>query len=90
MVDATRTGWAAWSPALAEQARSRYQARRERLQREQVEHQQRLQTKALKKLADLETHTQLPDGADKEAELARKRAIIEAALAKARERLAPR
>jgi Na+-translocating ferredoxin:NAD+ oxidoreductase subunit B len=35
--DATpqRTGWAAWTPALAEQARARYAAHRERTQRQQ-------------------------------------------------------
>ncbi len=35
-------------------------------------------------LATLPAHTQLPDGPEREAELARKRAIIEAALAKSR------
>ena len=63
--------------------RARYAARKERLQREEAEHQARLQAKALKKLADLEAHTQVPSGDQAESELARKRAIIEAALAKA-------
>ena len=84
VVDAQQRGWAAWSQPLADQARARYQSRRERLQREQVEHQDRLQAKALKKLADLETHTHVSDGDAAPAELARKRAIIEAALAKAK------
>ena len=87
VVDADRTGWAAWSSTLANQARARYQARRERLQREQVQQQARLQAKALKKLADLQAHTQVPeDDSAAQAELARKRAIIEAALAKAKAR----
>lgn len=79
------TGWAAWPQALADQARARYAERKERLQREEVEHQARLQAKALKKLADLDAHTQVPSGDQAESELARKRAIIEAALAKARQ-----
>ena len=87
-VDPERTGWAAWSPALATQARTRYEAHQARLAREHTEHQARLQAKALKKLADLETHTQVPEGDAAASELARKRAIIEAALAKARARQA--
>ena len=90
VVDEQRTGWAAWSQPLADQARARYQSRRERLQREQVEHQARLQAKALKKLADLEAHTRVPDGDAAQAELARKRAIIETALAKAKARQSPK
>lgn len=84
-VHPTLTGWDAWPQALADQARARYAARKERLQREEAEHQARLQAKALKKLADLEAHTQVPSGDQAESELARKRAIIEAALAKARQ-----
>jgi len=90
VVDEQRTGWAAWSQPLADQARARYQSRRERLQREQVEHQARLQAKALKKLADLEAHTRVPDGDAAQAELARKRAIIETALAQAKARQSPK
>ncbi|MEY4364223.1 MAG: Electron transport complex protein rnfB [Pseudomonadota bacterium] len=89
-VDPNRTGWDAWPQALADQARQRYEQRSERLQREEREHQARLQAKALKKLADLETHTHLPEGDNDPPQvaqaLARKRAIIEAALAKARQK----
>ena len=38
------------------------------------------------KLADLAAHTQLPEGEGAQAEIDRKRAVIEAALAKARAR----
>ena len=85
-VDPSLTGWAAWPQQLADQARTRYTARTQRLKREETEHQARLQAKALKKLADLDAHTQVPQGDQAEVELARKRAIIEAALAKAKAR----
>lgn len=74
------TGWAAWSSALAAQARLRYQDRQQRLQRETVEHAQRMEAKALHKLADLPAHSKHTDP----AVLDKKRAIIEAALARAR------
>lgn len=80
VVSGERTGWDAWSTTQAEQARRRYQARQQRLQREAVEHQQRLDTKAQAKLADLATHSKHTDPAT----LDRKRAIIEAAMARAR------
>jgi electron transport complex protein RnfB len=76
-----RTGWSAWSDARALQARDAYAWHRERQQREARENTLRLQAKAEAKLADLAAHTV---GADEEA-LRRKRAIIEAALARARQ-----
>ena len=79
-VDATATGWAAWSPAQAEQARQRYRARQARLQRTAEAHQARLLAKAEAKLADLPAHSKHTDP----AVLERKRALIEAALARAR------
>jgi electron transport complex protein RnfB len=81
-VTGERTGWAAWSPALADEARTRYERRTVRLERENVEHQQRLEEKARAKLADLPAHTHGAEGAEAE----RKRAVIEAALARARAR----
>ena len=81
------SGWASWPQALADVARQRYEARTARLQREAVEHDQRLQAKAIQKLADLPAHTK---GTDQAAEVDRKRAIIEAALAKAKARQAPK
>jgi Na+-translocating ferredoxin:NAD+ oxidoreductase subunit B len=74
------TGWQAWSQAQADQALERYGARSKRLQREAVEHQERLEAKASAKLADLPAHTHGAEGAEAE----RKRAVIEAALARAR------
>jgi electron transport complex protein RnfB len=82
-VTGERTGWAAWSPAQARTARQRYEARQQRLVREEQAHHKQLQAKAEHKLADLAAHTK---GADTAPEVDRKRAIIEAALAKAKAR----
>jgi len=82
-VDLDLSGWAAWPQNLADLARTRYDARQIRLQREAAEHDQRLQAKALKKLAELPAHTK---GTEHAPEVDRKRAIIEAALAKAKAR----
>ncbi len=76
------TGWDAWSAAQANSGRERYQQRRLRLAREQQEHAVRLEAKARMKLTDLATHSQHTDP----AVLDKKRAVIEAALARARER----
>jgi Na+-translocating ferredoxin:NAD+ oxidoreductase subunit B len=81
-VTGERTGWDAWSPAQAQEALERYEARRERLAREAEEHAARLEVKARAKLADPPAHTQGAQGAEAD----RKRAIIEAALARARAR----
>lgn len=77
------TGWAAWSAEQADEARARYAARQQRLTRESVEHAARLEARAHEKLAGLQAHTHAADTADGGAEPARKRAIIEAALARA-------
>jgi electron transport complex protein RnfB len=80
---------------LAQQARQRYEARQLRLIEEDKQHSSRQQSKAEMKLADLATHTrfdadpatgQAMSSADADKEIARKRAIIEAALAKAKAR----
>jgi electron transport complex protein RnfB len=81
-VTGQRTGWAAWSQAEADQALERYTSRQQRLQREAQEHGERLERKAEAKLADLPAHTHGAEGAEAD----RKRAIIEAALARARAR----
>jgi len=90
-----RTGWSAWSPELAQHARKRYEARQLRLAEEDKQQASRQQTKAEMKLADLTTHTrsdadpvtgQAMSSVDADKEMARKRAIIEAALAKAKAR----
>ncbi len=85
-VTGERTGWAAWSHSEADTARARYEARKSRLAREAREHDERQIAKAEMKLADLPTHTQVEDGPGAQAEIDRKRAIIKAALAKARAR----
>ena len=81
-VSGERTGWAAWSPQQANTARQRYDFHVLRLQRDEAEHALRLEAKAQAKLADLPAHSQHTDP----AVLDRKRAVIEAALARARAR----
>ena len=85
-VSGDQTGWAAWSTEQALQARQRYESRQIRLVQEDQEHAHGLEAKAAMKLADLATHTHVTEDAEKE--MARKRAIIEAALAKAKARQA--
>jgi electron transport complex protein RnfB len=86
LVDASdgRTGWAAWSAAQADEARARYAFHRERVQRDQREQEERLAAKAEAKLADIGQASRLTDP----AALERKRAVVEAALARARARRA--
>ena len=80
------TGWAAWSAEQARTARQRYEARTLRLAREAEEHADHLEAKARMKLADLPAHSQHTDP----AVLDKKRAIIEAALARSRAQRAAR
>jgi electron transport complex protein RnfB len=84
-IDINLSGWASWPQTLADLARQRYDARTARLKCEAVEHDERLHAKAVKKLADLPAHTK---GTEHAPEVDRKRAIIEAALAKAKARQA--
>ncbi|MEK8033215.1 electron transport complex subunit RsxB [Ideonella sp. DXS29W] len=74
------TGWAAWSESLANEARQRYEFRQMRVARDKRENDERLAAKAANKLADLVNQTQHTDP----VVIDRKRAIIEAALARAR------
>lgn len=76
----TATGWAAWSQVQADQARERYAFNSFRRKREEGENAKRLEEKALMKLTDLGQHSQHTDA----AVLDKKRAVIEAALARAR------
>ncbi|HKB55868.1 MAG TPA: electron transport complex subunit RsxB [Ramlibacter sp.] len=85
-VTGERSGWDAWSPAQADEARQRYESRQLRQQREAQEHAARLEAKAQARLADLPAHTHGAQGAEAD----RKRAVIEAVLAKARARNAQR
>jgi Na+-translocating ferredoxin:NAD+ oxidoreductase subunit B len=82
VVSGERTGWQAWTAAQAAQGRERYQQRKQRLAREQFEHEQALEAKARMKLNDLEAHSMHSDP----AMLEKKRAVIEAALERARAR----
>jgi electron transport complex protein RnfB len=79
------TGWAAWSDAQAATARERYAFHQWRVERDKRENDERLAAKAAAKLADLAAHSRLTD-ADA---LAAKRAVIEAALARAKARRGP-
>ena len=81
-VSGERTGWAAWSPAAAADARERYEFTSWRRKRDAGEHVERLEMKAQDKLARLPELTRHASA----AELERKRAVIEAALARARAR----
>jgi electron transport complex protein RnfB len=83
-VTGARTGWDAWSTAQADEARARYTFHRERTERALRENDERLAAKAAAKLADLPNQTRLTDP---EA-VQRKRAVIEAALRRARARRA--
>lgn len=79
-VTGERTGWNAWSQPQADEALARYELRRARKLRQAVEHDDRMEQKAKAKLADLPALTHGAEG----LELARKKAVIEAALARAR------
>lgn len=81
-VTGEKTGWAAWSQELADLARVRYAFHGARTKHQQNENTKNLEKRTLEKRADLPTqplHTN-------PVELEKKRAIIEAALARARER----
>ncbi len=76
------TGWAAWSPDQAQRAQKQHAWHRARTQRAKAENDERLQAKAEHKLAHLPEVSRLTDPVQLDA----KRAVIEAALARARAR----
>ncbi|MFT7773499.1 electron transport complex subunit RsxB [Roseateles sp.] len=76
----TTTGWAAWSQPQADEARERYAFRQLRRHRDAEENEARLMVKAEAKLADLAGASVITDP----VQLSAKRAVIEAALARAR------
>jgi len=80
-----RTGWRAWTAQQAAEARERYAWHQERTAREQFEHDERLAAKAQYKLDHLAEVSKLTDPAALDA----KRAVIEAALARARAKRGP-
>jgi Na+-translocating ferredoxin:NAD+ oxidoreductase subunit B len=79
-VTAQASGWQAWSAPQAAHARQRYEQRVLRQHRETQEQEQRLLAKAELKVSDMAAHSQHTDP----AVLDKKRAIIEAVLARAR------
>lgn len=84
MVEVTpgRAGWDAWSQAQADAARDRHAFRTRRLQRERAENDARLAAKAAAKLKALDAENSLSP--EQLAEQARKKAIIAAAIERAR------
>lgn len=84
MVEITpgKTGWDAWSQTEAEQARERHDFRTLRLQREKEENDARLAAKAAAKLQAVQSDT--PASEEEKIEQARKKAIIQAAIERAR------
>jgi electron transport complex protein RnfB len=79
------TGWSAWSGRQADNARRRYAFHAMRAERDKRENDERLAAKAQAKLDDFSAASTLTDP----DELARKRAVVEAALARARARAKP-
>ena len=77
-----RSGWQAWSQAQADESARRYAFHQLRLERDKRDTEERLTAKAKTKLADLEQHTRHTDPDT----VAAKRAVIEAALARAQAR----
>ena len=81
-VTGERTGWDAWSQPAADAARSRHDFREARLRRERDENDARLAAKAVQKMREV---TAEPTNTPEElAEKERKRAIIAAAMERAR------
>ena len=78
------TGWDAWSQEQADAARSRHDFRTLRLQREKEENDARLAAKAVAKMK--EVVAQQADTPEELAEKERKRAIIAAAMERARQK----
>lgn len=76
-----RSGWAAWTPAQAAEARQRYLDRNARREQAGERHEAQLADKARHKLEHLETLTLRTEVT---GEIERKRSVIEAALARAK------
>lgn len=77
-----KTGWAAWSQTEADQSRSSYLTRQQRLKREKYDNEQRLAAKAVAKLAALEQEAAASEEEQRSQD--RKKAIIAAAIERAR------
>lgn len=81
-VTGERTGWDAWSQPAADAARSRHDFREARLRRERDENDARLAAKAVQKMREVTAET--TNTPEELAEKERKRAIIAAAMERAR------
>lgn len=77
-----KTGWAAWSRRQADAARMRHDFRNFRLRRDKEENDARLAAKAAAKLKEVEARSALSP--EEQTEQARKKAIIQAAIERAR------
>ena len=88
MVNVTgiRTGWDAWSQAQADTARAHHDFRTTRLRCEKAENDGRLAAKADARLKSVEAETSVTE--QEKTERARKKAIIEAAIARAQKKKA--
>lgn len=86
MVDVTgsHTGWDAWTQEQADTARARHDFRTYRLRREKMENDARLAAKADARLKNMEAEVTV--SAQEKAEQARKKAIIQAAIARAQQK----
>ena len=86
-VTGERTGWDAWRQHDADAARARHDLRNARLQRERAENDARLAAKAVAKMR--EVTAEVTNTPEEIAEKERKRAIIAAAMERARQKAAP-
>jgi len=87
-VTENQTGWNAWSEAQAKIAKQHYETRKIRLEREKKDLLKRQTLKAAAKLKAIQKET--PSESSVLIEQARKKAIIEAAMARAKEKLEQR
>ena len=87
-VTKNQTGWSAWSENQASLSKNYYETRKVRLEREKKDLLKRQTLKAAAKLKAIEKET--PSEANQLSEQARKKAIIEAAMARAKENLEKR
>jgi len=84
-VTGDKTGWNAWTENQASLAKDRYETRQKRLDREALDNTKRLAVKAQNKAKALDLESASTDAEKNEIE--RKRAIIAAAMARAKEKL---
>jgi electron transport complex protein RnfB len=84
-VTGDKTGWDAWTEDQAKLAKDRYENRQKRLEREELDNTKRLAIKAQNKAKALDLESATTDA--EKTEIERKRAIIAAAMARAKEKL---